>query len=74
MGKVILSLYNRVLRKGVIRTMSRKITRQSSVQVLALVAQDERRQFLQRNRSLFSILGLVLVSWLTIMLYSQWLF
>ena len=54
--------------------MSRKITRQSGVQVLALVAQDERRQFLQRNRSLFSILGLVLVSWLTIMLYSQWLF
>ena len=74
MGKAALRLYNRVLRKGVIRTMSRKITRQSSVQVLALVAQDERRQFLQRNRSLVSILGLVLVSWLTIMLYQQWLF
>lgn len=54
--------------------MSRKITRQSGAQVIALAARDERRQFLQHNRSLFSILGLVLVSWLTIMLYNQWLF
>ena len=54
--------------------MSRKITRQSSAKVIALVAQDERRQFLQYDRFLFSILGLVFVSWLTIMLYNQWLF
>lgn len=54
--------------------MSRKIVRQPRPQVIALAAQDERRQFWQQNRSLVYTLGVFLVSWLTMVLYHQWLF
>lgn len=54
--------------------MSRKIVRQPRPQVIALAAQDERRHFWQQNRSLEYALGVVFVSWLTVVLYQQWLF
>lgn len=54
--------------------MSRKIARQPRAQVIAVAAQDERRQFWQENRSLAYALGVCFVSWLTIVLYNQWLF
>lgn len=52
--------------------MSRKIARQSRVEVIAVAAQDERRQFWQQNLSLVYALSICLVSWLTIVLYNQW--
>lgn len=50
--------------------MSRKIVHQPRVQVIALAAQDERRQFWQQNHSFAYALGVVFVSWLTIVLYN----
>lgn len=53
--------------------MSRKITRQSRAQVIALAAQDEGRLVGQFNRLLLYTVTLLLVSWLSMILSSHYL-